>query len=797
MVQQYQHPPHQQYHHHQQEIKAIAAIHQRTLTGSSTAVEAVTVSTTAAVHTEERKEEETEFCFVMKSFLEDVTDNGITWNDALDEPHSSDTSESSSDDDDDDDLSLSSHNSSVAGGNNHNNNGDDTNENDDDNENYEEENDAEEEDETSEQNNDNNLNVEEEEAYALHALVAGDDPLMSTMSKLRHHPRRDQILFRVARSEELPLVRAEIDWDLLTSELSSYPASHVDDEFGSILLQGILRMDPPLSVVRETLRLFTKSCVDMKSFDVACQYACDDVVRLVMHRTMQSRRLEGIKWDMLAFLGDARIQPRHAKMLLQSIPEAVTDPGHGLFGVSPLDRMISGAFIHGTPNVWVEKLKLALLTAEYGLVDSDASTRETFFPFHALIRRLVAQDFMGVKFGPYSFVQTLAACLRSEEGSEQGPFHCFDYAGYLPLHIALSRWCNTNLGVLGERKLIKFLLQIHPQSAVVMTNEITSSSSASSSTVGGIGARQKLRHPLRMSIENGWPCYDIIADAAPNALSTKNENGDLLLHIVLSGPYHARFAITGARKIVKYFLRRYPKAVSIPNGAGKLPLHLALENKWPCHDILMSACPPAVETRDVTSHFYPYQIAACSFYQQFHYNSHARHHYYQEKQQQQQKRQKQNNHHQGTPSNKKDVRELSILYELIREAPHLLSHGVGVSSSTDTTLMPAIHQPLPQSSSNPYSAATVPVSNTMITLSTDASTTDQGFQQLSHPVNMDAATTTALTPSISSSKRQGMGDESPDVATIIALHTQHLPSGVALTHNNSISGSPAIKKRRI
>eukprot|EP00957_Ditylum_brightwellii_P130011 9915719-Ditylum_brightwellii.AAC.1 len=71
---------------------------------------------------------------------------------------------------------------------------------------------------------------------------------------------------------------------------------------------------------------------------------------------------------------------------------------------------------------------------------------------------------------------------------------------------------------------------------------------------------------------------------------------------------------------------------------------------------------------------------------------------------------------------------------------------------------------------------------------------DQGFQQLSHPVNMDAATTTACTPSISSLKRQGIGEEFPDVATIIALHIQHLPAGAVFTHANSISGSPAIKK---
>jgi len=462
-------------------------------------------------------------------------------------------------------------------------------------------------------------------------------------------PTTPALLLRIARSEEIPLIRAEIDWTLFATQLEQYPAHRIGDIHGAYLLQSILRMDPPLSIVRETLRLFPKSCINMDSFYTACQYSNpnknnDDntIVQLLIRRTMKARRKEGIQWGMLAFLGDARIRPIHAKCLLSSIPEAVVEDEHGMFGVSPLDRMISGAFIHGEHGEWVEKLKLALWTAEKGSLDGWKDARMVsknisndhewkFYPFHALVNRLIEKEFKGTHFGLYSFMRTLVACLHSTNTQQQRhspPFHQFDNKENLPLHVVLREECYTSLGVKGERRLIKFLLGQYPESAWIPD-----------------GIDGKL--PLRLAIKNGWPCHDIIIGAchqyceslsssSTSSVSKKKictnlksidtttcaevqnyEQNDIhgksILHTVLGGPYHKRYGIFGARSLVRYVLKKNPASARMRDLEGRLHLHVAIEHGWPCHDLLINAAPLALETRDVKTGFYPFQIAAvCS-----------------------------------------------------------------------------------------------------------------------------------------------------------------------------------------
>lgn len=103
-----------------------------------------------------------------------------------------------------------------------------------------------------------------------------------------------------------------------------------------MLLQGMLRMDPPLDTVKKIIDAFPLSCVDMEGFFTACQFAqprtsqrmrpvaldfnssggkmtaandLDDddvgeVVRLIMHKTILARRSNNIGWSMVAFLGE-------------------------------------------------------------------------------------------------------------------------------------------------------------------------------------------------------------------------------------------------------------------------------------------------------------------------------------------------------------------------------------------------------------------------------------------------------------------------------------------------------------
>jgi hypothetical protein len=45
---------------------------------------------------------------------------------------------------------------------------------------------------------------------------------------------------------------------------------------------------------------------------------------------------------------------------------------------------------------------------------------------------------------------------------------------------------------------------------------------------------------------------------------------------------------------------------------GRLPIHVAVENGWPCHDLLLSVYPEALDIRDPATGFVPFQAAASS-----------------------------------------------------------------------------------------------------------------------------------------------------------------------------------------
>jgi hypothetical protein len=481
-------------------------------------------------------------------------------------------------------------------------------------------------------------------------------------------------------------------------------------------------VDPPYEAVKVLLDAFPLSCLDMEGFFTACQFAhpstsrrlrefqsetdfdsrlcsinaaqsntycpenmpnnnddsdydTDDVgevVKLVMHRTIRARRLNSIDWGMVAILGDARISPSQAQLLLRHTPEALTDPKHGAFGVSPLDRMMSGVFIHGDTSAWVEKLRLALRVASFvqcrqkQLEEEETHSSSTsivlpagffslnsqlfrrresdfvtvaqppppvqsFYPYHELIRLLVSPSFQGIKFGQRGFLETLRACTRSDPDA----FLRQDCDGNLPIHIALRSECDTALGVRGERRLIKYLLDLDPNTSLCPE--------------GSDGNDENERRlPLRLSIVNAWPVYDLIIAAAFACCDTEVlVRKDIqnarpidyiaasrilyrpLLHDALNGQYHPRFGIHGARQLVTSILlkiadynnrqpdqsigaKSHHRLTNVVDDNGRAALHISLEYKWPVYDLLMQANPNfCLEFRNPRG-FFPFQIAACA-----------------------------------------------------------------------------------------------------------------------------------------------------------------------------------------
>lgn len=62
--------------------------------------------------------------------------------------------------------------------------------------------------------------------------------------------------------------------------------------------------------------------------------------------------------------------------------------------------------------------------------------------------------------------------------------------------------------------------------------------------------------------------------------------------------------------IVKFVLDEYPESINIPDGDGRLPLHIAIEHGLPCWQILADAEPRAMERLDPNNRLYPFQTAA-------------------------------------------------------------------------------------------------------------------------------------------------------------------------------------------
>ena len=482
-----------------------------------------------------------------------------------------------------------------------------------------------------------------------------------------HYQSLSLVLVRLANSEEEPLIRAEIPWSLIvscgnksvnsnpkalqmplvTNQVDSIPPDatllralypSTDDPNGARLLQGVLRMDPPLDAARALLEAFPLACLDMDGFFTASQFChpktssdmyksgeslganesdvgeVSEVVRLVMQKTIQARRLNTIDWGMVAFLGDARISPSIAKLLLRQKPEALIDPRHGAFGVSPLERMASGFFIHGDSTAWVDKLRLALRVASFVKMERAtnpsieitlpagffANDDPSFHPYHELIRLLIDPDFQGYKFGKHGFVNTLKSCSAAVSDA----FVRRDNDGNLPLHIALQSKCASVLGVKGERRLIRYLLNLRKSSSLESEG----------------GKRRRL--PLRLCVENGWPVHDLIIDAALSQ-DTALRSVDLppLLHQVLDGPYSPRYQTNGVRELVRQTMKIMARHSSDPSvlsryldSKGRHVIHIALCNRIPVHDVIADALPHSLEARDLSRDgFYPFQIAAISF----------------------------------------------------------------------------------------------------------------------------------------------------------------------------------------
>jgi len=90
----------------------------------------------------------------------------------------------------------------------------------------------------------------------------------------------------------------------------------------------------------------------------------------------------------------------------------------------------------------------------------------------------------------------------------------------------------------------------------------------------------------------------------------QSPDGGYPVHLVLSHKCTlGTQGLVAARAFVKLLLEANP-ASAAHWVRGKLALHMAIENGWPCHDLLLALYPDALDARDPDSELFPFQSAA-------------------------------------------------------------------------------------------------------------------------------------------------------------------------------------------
>jgi len=109
-----------------------------------------------------------------------------------------------------------------------------------------------------------------------------------------------------------------------------------------------------------------------------------------------------------------------------------------------------------------------------------------------------------------------------------------------------------------------------------------------------------------MDIDYGLEIVKLLLDQHPSSIRLRDSlSGSLPVHLALC---HNPLAT----EAIEHFLDLYPIAVTMPDGNGRLPLHLALIQGSPSWRSILSLSPTKIETRDPITGLLPFQLAAMS-----------------------------------------------------------------------------------------------------------------------------------------------------------------------------------------
>ena len=340
-------------------------------------------------------------------------------------------------------------------------------------------------------------------------------------------------------------------------------------------------------------------------------------------------------------------------------------------------------------DLW-EKLRMMLYAATKKSMEGYDSSKEDFKVLHLLLRIVVQGGIQNVSF-PNDFTHSVLLLAKFIQRERVGMFRERDESGSLPLHIDVSGSGLLRCEMSSRENLAE---GVHEQ------NDGHHEEAVQDVDMGEVGDRdegegQPLQNDERSLPEQQVPVFedeendredpdDEESDISESDMEEDNNEAsssvscgmEIIKLLLEQHPSSIRLYDTQTRSLpihlvlkhnpnateaIDHFIQLYPKSVTMPDGEGRLPIHIALLHNSPSWERVLEIAPNTLEKKDPMTGLLPFQLAALP----------------------QSTKSNEGNCEDVCSSSSQDLASLTTCFRLLRMNPHLAC-GLAEASAPDT-----------------------------------------------------------------------------------------------------------------
>jgi hypothetical protein len=261
-----------------------------------------------------------------------------------------------------------------------------------------------------------------------------------------------------------------------------------------------------------------------------------------------------------------------------------------------------------------EKLRMMLYAAAKGSMDGYDDNKVQFQVLHHVLRIVSKGGIRDVCF-PNDFAHAVLLVAKFIQRERVAMFQERDETGSLPLHIACS-----------GQGLVRPSRVSEGGDNSEVNNTVTIGNNADAEVGDGAPDDNNLRNDEHDQLEDeeddgdesgsdegqqvsgpsGMEVIELLLENNPTSIRLRDSlTGSLPLHLALK-------CNPQVVEVIEKFIDLFPLSISMPDGSGRLPLHIAILHKSPAWKEILSLYPAAIECRDPITALLPFQLAAMS-----------------------------------------------------------------------------------------------------------------------------------------------------------------------------------------